>query len=103
MVADEDDRAIELRAKIEREEREITGNKHPLFSKAKGRMVSIPERIREMDAEYEELMFVLSDSSNESIRTIKQFSVEEVTSFTRQLNLKYKRQKDARSDSTDTD
>lgn len=65
--------------------------------------MSVPDRMREMDAEYEDMMFLLADSSNESIRTVKLFTVQEVVSFTRQLNQKYERQKDARTSSTNTD
>jgi len=102
IVDDDYDRAIEYKAKIEKEEKEFTDEGHPLFSREKGRRVSIRDKMVEMDGEYDELMFVLSDSSNESIRTVKSFTVEEVVKFTRQLNLKYERQKNARH-TADTD
>lgn len=103
MIADEFDKALECKAKIEKEEGEIIDDRHPLWSKEKERMVSIPEKMMELEEEYDGLMFTLADSSNESIRTVKAFTVDEVVKFTRQLNLKYERQKNARQHSADTD
>lgn len=103
LLEDDYDHAIEYKAKIEKEENEYVDFRHPLFSRDREKIVSIPDRLREMDTDYDELMFTLSDSSHESIRTVKQFTVEEVVKFTRQLNLKYERQKDARQHTSDTD
>jgi hypothetical protein len=102
MIQGDDAKAVEYRARVEAEERELDHSEHPLYSKARGRMVSIPEKVKEMDGEYEDLMFILSDSSNESLRGVKGFSVDEVVRFTRQLNRKFKRQ-NVRSDQSDTD
>lgn len=65
-------------------------------------MISIPEKIRRIDDDYEELMFTLSDNSNERIFDVKRFTVYEVHQFMKQLIKKAERLKNARK-STDTD
>lgn len=49
--------------------------------------------MQEMERQYDDLMFDLSDSSTESIVTVESFSVEKVYKFLRQLNRKHERMK----------
>jgi len=73
-----------LRSKEEEE-------RHPLYSSRVGRVVSYPEKVNELDNAYEDLMFELSDNSKESIRTIKDFTAEEVIQFNKRILAKLKR------------
>ncbi len=66
-------------------------DKHPLYSSVKDKVVSYPEKIAEMDELKEDLFFQLSDNSNESIKTIREFTVEEVIHFNKRILEKLKR------------
>ena len=70
------------KAKLERQFRfENMVKNHILFSSAKNKIVTYAEKVREMNDSYEDMLFELSDNSNESIKTIRDFSVEEMVRF----------------------
>ncbi len=80
-----DDNEVEVayaKAKLERQFRfENMAKNHILFSPSQNTVVSYAQKIREMEDSYENMLFELSDNSNESIKTIRDFSVEEMVRF----------------------
>ena len=82
-----------LRSRIEKEERhKINEERHPLYSHKKGKVVSFSDKVLELNEAYDDLMFNLSDNSNESLKEVKTFSVEEVIKFEKRIAEKLKRE-----------
>lgn len=69
----------------------VDEERNPLYSHRKGRVVSYAEKVNESQEFYEDLMFDLSDNSKESIKTIKEFTAEEVINFNKRVVQKIKR------------
>ena len=70
------------KAKLERQLRfENMVKDHILFSAKQNKILSYAEKVHEMNEAYEEMLFELADNSNESIKTIRMFSVEEMVRF----------------------
>lgn len=83
---------IILKAKIEKEERhKINEESHPLYSIKRGNVISYSEKVVELNEMYDDLLFELSDNSNESIITLKTFSAEEILKFNKRVVEKLKR------------
>ena len=84
---------IIYKARIEKEEKhKVNEEKHPLYSHRKGKVLSFPDKINELNEMYQDLIFDLAENSNERIRDLKQFSAEEVIIFNRKVTEKLKRQ-----------
>lgn len=83
---------IILKARVEREERhKINEESHPLYSDKKGRVLSFPDKVMELNELYDDLMFDLADNSNESMKDVKNFNTEEVIKFNTRVIAKIKR------------
>jgi len=81
------------KAQLEKQYRfENQVKKHVLYSPIKGTIISYPEKVAEMTEQYEDMLFDLSDNSNESIKTIKDFTVEEMVQFNKRVYKKLLRQ-----------
>lgn len=81
-----------LKSRIEKEERhKINEEKHPLYSHVKGKVLSFSDKVLELNEMYDDLMFELSDNSNESLKELKTFSAEEVIKFNKRVTAKIKR------------
>lgn len=102
---DKDDIAVAMaKAKLERHYRfENFVSKHPLYSSKRGTIVSYPQKIKELDENYEDMIFDLADNSNESIKTIRDFSVEEMVKFNSRVYKKLLRQSKHGRAEQDTD
>lgn len=82
-----DDMAVAMaKAKLERQYRfENVVKNHVLYSHTKGDVVNYPEWVRQKNEEYEDMIFDLAENSNESIRTIRDFTVEEMVRFNKRV------------------
>ena len=91
---DGDEMAVaKAKAQLEKQYRfENQVKKHVLYSSAKNKILSYPEKVAEMNEQYEDMLFDLSDNSNESIKTIKDFTVEEMVQFNKRVYKKLLRQ-----------
>jgi len=84
--------AIILRSKIEKEERhKINEETHPLYSHQKGKVLSYPDKVMELNELYDDLMFDLADASNESMMELKTYSAENIIKFNKRVVAKIKR------------
>ena len=81
------------KAKLEKQYRfENMVRTHILYSPRRGTVISYPEKVAEMTEQYEDMLFDLSDNSNESIKTIREFTVEEMVQFNKRVYKKLLRQ-----------
>ncbi len=84
---------IILKSRIEREERhKINEERHPLYSHKKGKVVSFSDKVLELNESYDDLIFNLSDNSNETMKEIKTYTAEEVIKFEKRVGEKVKRE-----------
>jgi len=88
------DKINEINRSLEKEFKYLEFNDHHRWSREREMVVTIPEKIREMEDGYETLMFELSDRSNESILDVKKFSVYDVHMFMRNIIRKYRKTND---------
>ena len=80
-------------AQIEKKEgSRINQEYSSLYSDKKGKVVSFADKVLELNEAYEDLMFELSDNSNESIRELKTFRAGEIIRFNKRVVEKVRRQ-----------
>ncbi len=83
---------IKLKAKVEKDENhKINEDKYPLYSQKQGKLVSFSDKVVELNNMYDDLIFNLSDNSNESLRELKTFTTEEIIKFEKRIAEKVKR------------
>ncbi len=83
---------IILKARIEKEEaHRVNEERHPLYSQRKGKILTFADKIVELNDMYDDLIFQLSDSSNESMREVKTYSTEEIIKFEKRVIEKIRR------------
>lgn len=83
---------IIAKSRVEKAERHKANQEsHPLYSHRKGKVLSFADKINEMNDMYDDLIFELSDNSNETMRELKQFSAEEIIKFNKKVIEKLKR------------
>jgi hypothetical protein len=84
---------IILRSRIEKEERhKVNQERHPLYSRNKGKVITFSDKVNELNDAMEDLYFNLSDNSNENLRELKTFTAEEIIKFERRIAEKIKRE-----------
>jgi uncharacterized FlaG/YvyC family protein len=82
----ETNKIIKDKSRIEKQETHlINDERHPLYSHKQEKIITFSAKVMELTENKEDLFFYISDNSNESIRTIKEFSTEEVLRFNKRV------------------
>ena len=58
----------------------------PLYDDIEGRRLSYPERVRQINDEFEDLIFSLAGERGETIESLKKKTLGEIDSFIKRLN-----------------
>ena len=83
---------IIYKSRIEKEERhKINEDTHSLYSHKQGKILSFSSKVLELNEMYQDLIYELSENSNERMRDLKDFTTEEIMYFNKRVTEKLRR------------